>query len=78
MLRLELLSETDLEVVYNYLPEAGNKKGSITLNKKSGEIESVVIAENDLKERYMNHAVSAIIKYHAAGTFPKEDVVAWY
>ena len=78
MLRLKLIRKNDLEVVYDYLPEQGDKKGTVTLNITSGEVKNVVSADNDPTERYMHRAVSAIIKYYEMGKFPEEDVVAWY
>ena len=58
MLLLKLLEESDSEVVYSYFPEKKEYFGTVKINKITGEIIDVQIADNDLHKRYMHHAVS--------------------
>lgn len=78
MLLLKLVAEKDSEVVYNYFPEQGEESGSVTVNKKTGEIADAQVASNDLHRRYLHHAVTKIVEFSEKGIFEDEVIVAWY
>ena len=78
MLLLKLLEESDSEVVYSYFPEKRECFGTVKINKITGDVIDVQVADNDTHDRYMHHAVSKIVSFYEKGNFPKEDVVSWY
>lgn len=77
MLRLKLVENTSYKVVYNYFPENKEKQGTVSLDKSNSEVLSVNIAENDVHDTYMHHAVSKVIKFIENNIFPEEEIVAW-
>lgn len=77
MLRLELVGNTQKEVIYNYFPEQGKEYGTVSMNKDTGEFSVVKISANDEFRTYLSHAVSKIKKYSAENIFLEHDVVAW-
>lgn len=78
MLQLKLIENTNSKVVYNYFPEKKDIYGIVSLDKSNCEVLSVSIAENDIHDRYMHHAVSKIIEFIEKNNFPEEAIVAWY
>ena len=65
-------------VVYNYYPEQKEEFGTVTLDKKTGEIADAQISSNDLHKRYMYHAASKVCQFFESGAYKQEDIVAWY
>lgn len=78
MLLLKLIKETNSEVVYSYFPEKKEHYGTVKINKITGDIIDIQIADNDAHERYMHHAVSKMVSFYEKGDYPKEDIVSWY
>lgn len=78
MLRLELVNNTQNEVIYNYFPEQKEEYGTVSVKKDTGEFSIVKISVNDEHRRYLSHAVSRIEKYSAENNFIENDIVAWY
>lgn len=77
MLRLELVSETQKEVIYNYFPEKGNEYGTVSMDKATGEFSVIDLSADDKFHIYLMHAVSRIEKYFAENNFKENDTVAW-
>ncbi len=77
MLRLELVSETASEVVYNYYPENNKEYGTIKVNKTSGDVIEHKVPGSDAHSRYFQHAISKIDSYLLNKKYPKEDIVIW-
>lgn len=77
MLRLELVNNTQREVVYNYFPEQENEYGIVSMDKDTGEIGIIKVSPNDMYKRYLFHAVSKIEKYAIEKDFQENDVIAW-
>ena len=78
MLRLELVEESEMEVIYNYFPEQSDTYGIITVNKISSEIVVVKTASGDAHKRYLHHAVARIEKYVTNKCYLESDIVTWY
>ncbi len=78
MLQLKLVENTSSRVVYNYFPEKKNIYGTVSLNKSNGEVLSVTVAENDVHDIYMHHAVSKVAEFIEKDNLPEEEIVAWY
>ena len=78
MLRLKLVENTSSKVVYHYFPEDKEIHGTVSLDKSRGDVLDVSIAENDVFNRYMHHAVSKVTQFIEKNEFPKEEVIAWY
>ena len=77
MLRLKLIENTNSKVVYRYFPEDKENYGTVYLDKSNGDVLDVDIAENDVFDRYMHHAVSKVTQYIERNEFPEEEIVAW-
>lgn len=77
MLRLELVENTQEEIVYNYFPEGESEYGTISINKVTGELDIKKISTNDAHKRYLFHAVSRIEKYHVENKYLERDMAAW-
>lgn len=77
MLRLELVENTQEEIVYSYFPEGESEYGTISINKVTGELDIKKTSANDAYKRYLFHAVSRIEKYYAENKFLERDIVAW-
>lgn len=78
MLRLELINNNVNSATYNYYPEDKESYGTISINKKDGEIEIIKLADDDESRIYLRHAVSTIEKYLRNNEFMETDFVAWY
>lgn len=78
MLRLELVDNTQCKAIYNYFPEGKEEYGTISINKRTGELEVEKISANDEYKRYLFHARSRIEDFFAENNFMEKDVVAWY
>jgi len=78
MLRLKLVENTNSKVVYHYFPEDKAVYGTVSLDKSNGNVLDVSIAENDVFDRYMHHAVSKVTEFIKKNVFSEEEIVAWY
>ncbi len=78
MLKLVLIDNTDDCVSYDYYPENNGNYGTLTMAKKSGEIEIVKVADNDGFHIYLGHAISQLESYYMNKKYVEHDVVAWY
>lgn len=78
MLQLKLVENTNTKVVYNYFPEKKDLGGTISLDKSNSEVLDVTIAENDVHDIYMHHAVSKITEFIENNNYPEEETVVWY
>lgn len=78
MLQLKLVENTSTKVVYNYFPEKKDMYGTVSLDKLNCEALNVSIAENDMHDIYMHHAVSKVTEFVENNNFPEEEIVAWY
>lgn len=77
MLRLELVSNVQGEVIYNYFPEHENEYGTVSINKTTGKLDVKKVSVNDEYKRYLFHAISRIEKYFKENNFQERDTVAW-
>ncbi len=77
MLWLELVSNTQDEVIYNYFPERESEYGTVSINKATGELDVKKVSANDEYKRYLFHAISRIEKYFKEKNFQEKDTVAW-
>lgn len=77
MLRLELVSNTQKEVIYNYFPEHDNEYGIVSINKDTGEPSIVKISPNDEFRTYLYHAISTMERYFKEDNFRDKDTIAW-
>ena len=77
MLQLKLVENTNSKVVYNYYPEGKESYGYVSLDKSSGDVLEVGIAENDVHDRYMHHAVSKVASFIENNNYPETEIVAW-
>ena len=78
MLRLKLIEETDTRAVYGYFPEEEKENGSLSIDKRTGEIQVVEVAKSDTFNRYLHHAVSRVEQYYKNNNYLEIDTVAWY
>lgn len=77
MLQLKLVENMDTKVVYNYYPEGKELYGSVSLDKSNGEVIEVHVAENDVHDIYMHHAVSKVASFIENSNYPETEIVAW-
>lgn len=78
MLVLKLYQENNDNAIYNYFPEGNDQCGSIEIDKKNGEVNVISIAQNDLFNLYMHHAVKAVEKFFSSRNYEKKKVIAWF
>lgn len=77
MLRLELVSNTQEEVIYNYFPEHESEYGTVSINKATGELDVKKVSVNDEYKRYLYHAISTVEMYFKEDSFREKATVAW-
>lgn len=77
MLTLELIEMTQEKAIYGYHPEDKDEHGILSVNRHTGEVDVVKIAESDRHKRYLSHAISKIAQLSHSGTYEKKVTVAW-
>lgn len=77
MLKLELLSITELDIRYKYYPEDSDEYGIVTLKKltKDRNVEKQALGYS---LNYAMHAIRRLEEYYEKNSFPEKDIVAWY
>ncbi len=75
MLRLELISNTLNEVIYNYSPEGKEEYGIVSVSLSTGEPEIRKLSPNDEYIRYLFRAITRIKKYIVEKDFRR--VISW-
>jgi len=78
MLKYKLVEETENTVSYNYYPDGNSDFGTVTIDRKSGDISNVVLATSDEFKRYLYHMIEQIEEFVESGDFRKEGLIAWY
>lgn len=72
MVKYELKEKTDRAFVYSYYPEGNMEdEGEVTVDKDGSPI-SAKVADGDIANMYLGHALSGIKRGNKSGT------VAWY
>lgn len=78
MLKYKLIEESENYVKYLYFPDGREEYGSVTVNKRTGDVLEMVIAKVDQFKRYCFHLIDEIEDFIESGNFKNEGIVAWY
>ncbi len=75
-IQIRKISETETEVVYEYLPDADEKRaGKLVIEKLSGEIKQLKSGMQEDKKFHFSRAARKVLLHHQKGEYP--DNTCW-
>ena len=78
MLKFKMIEEKQNIIKYEYYPEGKEACGIVSINKVTGEMELVKLADGDEYRWYVGKMFRRIRKMMEAGTFDETGMIAWY
>ena len=71
-IRIEKVSETEVEAIFDFFPDATPKRyGRIKLDKMTGTVNEMTGCPGDLNATFFNRAAMKLIQHHLRADYPQ-------
>lgn len=78
MLKYFIFEETKDKIIYKYFPEGNETSGIISIEKATGKIDIISLAENDRHKIYAWKLILKLETFYKTQAYKEEGIIAWY